>query len=99
MIPIYSASGHLLRWEPENRVRANAQHFDLIENRRGHLKEAHLKADVSLDVRPSSGIGESFLQTLANGRVYALGGVRGSGGRDLLGVTNGQHSRRDLACA
>lgn len=99
MIPIYSSNGHLLRWEAESKVRDNAHHFNLVQNRRGHLKEAHLKADLSFDDRPASRIGQTFTQTLATGRVYALNGVRGSGGRDLVGACNGQHNGRDLASA
>ena len=99
MIPIYSAGNRFIQLESEERILASQQHFQLIRNRRGQIREAHLKADVSLDARPSSRIGRAFEQTLSSGHVYALGGVRGSGGRDLVGDSNGKHDRRDLACA
>ena len=86
MIPIYSADNHFLRYEHEERVHANLQRFDLITNRRGHLREAHVKRDVSFDLRPSSNLGQSFLQRLSTGATYSLHGVRGSGERDLVGI-------------
>jgi len=66
-------------------VREFAQHFELVTNRRGHIKLATLKRSTSLDARPASSIGKAFEQTLASGHVYALGGVLGSDGPDLVG--------------
>jgi hypothetical protein len=79
-IPIYCWRGRLVCEEPETFVRANAHHFRLVCNRRGHLKRAYIKPPASFDCRPNSTVGLHFEQELLSGRVWALRGVRGSGG-------------------
>jgi hypothetical protein len=96
-VPIYSSDGHLLRSEPEEHILANRQQFALTCNRRGHVKRATLKPPaVSFDQRPTSSVGNAFLQTLPTGATYALHGVRGSGGRDVVGEPHGKYSRREM---
>ena len=79
-IPIYCWRGRLLCEQSEVFVRANAHHFRLVCNRRGHLERAYVKPPASFDCRPNSTVGLHFEQTLSSGRVWALRGARGSGG-------------------
>ena len=78
MIPIYTSDNHFVQSASEAFILANEQRFKLVRNRRGYLREAHLKPGCSLDERPASKIGIAFRQSLGAGMVWALGGVRGS---------------------
>jgi hypothetical protein len=78
LIPIYTPDGRLLGNFAQDIVIANARHFRLVFNRRGHLKRAYEKTE-SLDRRPGSRVGLPYEQPLSpGGHVWALRGVRGS---------------------
>lgn len=76
-IPIHTAGGVFVRYAEEEDLRKHAAHFELVRNRRGHLKRAILK-ERHLALTPLSRDGTSFLQQLSNGAVWALRGVVGS---------------------
>lgn len=77
-IPVYRADGSLYSHVELERVLENHSHFELVRNRRGHVKRAICKPTINFDVRPSSSIGESFHQAVPSGFVWALHGVTGS---------------------
>lgn len=77
MIPIYNQSRELMQYVTETALAANAGHFDIVTNRRGHPKRAYVKPGL-FDNRKFSRLGMAFEQSLSTGNVWALGGVIGS---------------------
>jgi hypothetical protein len=61
--------------EPEE-ILANRWNYHLKFNRRGHLSAATVK--VRMAIVPLSNNGDSFIQPLETGRVWALRGTPGS---------------------
>jgi hypothetical protein len=80
MIPIYSPAQKLLQYVTAENLAANASHFRLVRNRRGHVTRAYLRVSMSFDTRPFSRLGAAIEQPLSTGHVWALCGVRGSAG-------------------
>lgn len=80
MIPIYSATGALIKYMAAALFEPHAGRFNLVRNKRGHVKRAYIKGVVSCDHRPASYIGIAFHQHVADNcaPVWALGGVIGS---------------------
>ena len=78
MIPIYLANGNLYQHVPLERLMENAQHFEIVRNKRGHVRRAYMKQSLNFDSRPASMIGMAFQQSLPTGHVWALRGVTGS---------------------
>lgn len=77
LVPVYLRN-HILRYMPSEFLRRFSDHFEIVENRRGHIKRAMYKQAMSFDDRPNSTIGNAFEQHLNSGRCYALQGVLGS---------------------
>jgi len=69
---------HILRYATEEFLHRHRHHFELVKNRRGHIKRAICKASLSFDARPDSVLGLAFEQHLQHGVCYALQGVTGS---------------------
>jgi hypothetical protein len=78
MIPIYLSNGSLYRWIELERLLEHEDHFNVVRNKRGHIKRATLKQAVTFDSRPASMLGVAFEQPLSTGCVWALHGVAGS---------------------
>lgn len=78
LIPIQDAHGTIIREEEEEHVLRNRHHFQLVYNRRKHLKRVIFKGRNNSPVVSLSRNGLSFEQELPGGRVWALRGIEGS---------------------
>lgn len=77
LIPIQSRDGSVIRYMEEDDILRNQSHFELVRNRRGHLKRVILK-ERNMPVVRLERTGTSFEQELPTGRLWALRGVEGS---------------------